>query len=437
MTCWDVFEELGKPLIQAVAFPVPAALAEGPEAWKSATVRRVMCMGSVIRNPLVPIFTDREHADLAEQFARKAAATVAPCIGHLADRTPVFQDDQSRRFSVTKAGDRAFIFPHDVEQPMSAVDPEVLLVPQVEIVPDEISAEMRAAQDIVSLNSKSPTPVFDHVVMGGTFDHMHPGHRQLLTMASLTCGTKGRLVVGVTSDAMLRKKKFRELIESVEARVQGVEHFLTTVNPEIEVEVHVINDPGGPSIVDPLLQAIVVSSETVRGGVWVNDKREAKGLNRLTILTVERSAAATCSSTYLRQYLSSHPPATSQPFDASAAADLLVAAWASKGHGLLPSLADVPHPPSINEVYDVHDAMRCHPRVKETLGGCAGFKVGGIGAAIDPATNVPVPAVCGILVGSGMYYISEPTSSTPSVAGSVGSQNLFMIEVRTSVVNRN
>ena len=254
MTCWDVFEELGKPLIQAVAFPVPAALAEGPEAWKSATVRRVMCMGSVIRNPLVPIFTDREHADLAEQFARKAAATVAPCIGHLADRTPVFQDDQSRRFSVTKAGDRAFIFPHDVEQPMSAVDPEVLLVPQVEIVPDEISAEMRAAQDIVSLNSKSPTPVFDHVVMGGTFDHMHPGHRQLLTMASLTCGTKGRLVVGVTSDAMLRKKKFRELIESVEARVQGVEHFLTTVNPEIEVEVHVINDPGGPSIVDPLLQ---------------------------------------------------------------------------------------------------------------------------------------------------------------------------------------
>ena len=118
-----------------------------------------------------------------------------------------------------------------------------------------------------------------------------------------------------------------------------------------------------------------MSSETVRGGVWVNDKREAKGLNRLTILTVERSAAATCSSTYLRQYLSSHPPATSQPFDASAAADLLVAAWASKGHGLLPSLADVPHPPSINEVYDVHDAMRCHPRVKETLGGCAGFKV--------------------------------------------------------------
>lgn len=118
-----------------------------------------------------------------------------------------------------------------------------------------------------------------------------------------------------------------------------------------------------------------MSSETVRGGVWVNDKREANGLNRLTILTVERSAAATCSSTYLRQYLSSQLQEAREAFDASAAAEVLVSAWASRGHSLLSSIADVPHPPSINEVYDVHDAMRCHPVVKEALGGCAGFKV--------------------------------------------------------------
>lgn len=272
MTCWDVFEELGKPLIQAVAFPVPAARAEaegqpegegeGEVAWEPAIIRRVLGMGSAVRNPQVPVFTDSAHVELAEQFARKAAATVAPCIGHLADRTPVFEDDQRRRYSVTKAGERAFIAPpndddDDLEQPkvFAVVVPGgVRLETLVEVVPDEVTAEMRAAQDIVSLNSHSPTPVFDHVVMGGTFDHMHPGHRQLLTMASLTCGTKGRLVVGVTSDAMLHKKKFRELIEPVEARVKGVEHFLATVNPAIEVEVHVINDPGGPSVVDPLLQ---------------------------------------------------------------------------------------------------------------------------------------------------------------------------------------
>ena len=42
---------------------------------------------------------------------------------------------------------------------------------------------------------------FDAICLGGTFDHMHSGHKILLTQASLL--TKRRMLIGVTSSALL------------------------------------------------------------------------------------------------------------------------------------------------------------------------------------------------------------------------------------------
>jgi cytidyltransferase-like protein len=42
--------------------------------------------------------------------------------------------------------------------------------------------------------------------MGGTFDHMHLGHKLLLTQACLL--TKDTLHVGITGDALLAKKAY-------------------------------------------------------------------------------------------------------------------------------------------------------------------------------------------------------------------------------------
>ena len=264
MTSWDLLQEHEKPLVQVSVFPLkahqtPFPWLEHPVVQRELGLKLPVQSQETLKSQVPAIFVDDFHdqGGYGDAVLRTSAVVAAA----EAAGAPVFR--------------------------LGSV----------------VTEEMRSKQDILSLNDATPTPTFDHVVMGGTFDHMHSGHRQLLTMASLVSGQAGRVVVGVTSDTILKRKKASDLIEPGSVRREAVLSFLKAVNPETVVEIHEIFDAGGPSIVDPLLQAIVVSSETLRGGLWVNDKREAAGLNRLTILTVERSAAATCSSTYLRSYL--------------------------------------------------------------------------------------------------------------------------------------
>lgn len=65
----------------------------------------------------------------------------------------------------------------------------------------------------------------------------------------------------------------KELIEPYSVRVQRLQEFLQDVKPSLQVEVVPLDDPFGVSIVDPLLECIVVSEETRKGGEAVNKKR--------------------------------------------------------------------------------------------------------------------------------------------------------------------
>lgn len=70
--------------------------------------------------------------------------------------------------------------------------------------------------------------LYSHVVLGGTFDRLHPGHKILLSTALLRCDT--RLTVGVTSPALLTRKTLPELIQPVDERMRGVESFISQVS---------------------------------------------------------------------------------------------------------------------------------------------------------------------------------------------------------------
>lgn len=124
-----------------------------------------------------------------------------------------------------------------------------------------------------------PSVLYQHVVLGGTFDRLHPGHKILLTSALLRCSS--RLTVGVTAPALLTGKVLPELIQPVTERMDGVSKFLTAVRPEVERNIVQISDHFGPSIVLPELQCIVGSQETERGCRAVNVKRAEAGLAQL------------------------------------------------------------------------------------------------------------------------------------------------------------
>ncbi|RHZ80613.1 hypothetical protein Glove_134g207 [Diversispora epigaea] len=126
---------------------------------------------------------------------------------------------------------------------------------------------------------------YKNVAVGGTFDHLHAGHKILLTMSAWI--TRQRLICGVTGDSMLANKKYKEFLEPIETRIAKTNHFLNTINRVLIYEVVPIYDVYGPTVTDPNIQALVVSKETISGAYSINEERKRKGLDPLDISIIE------------------------------------------------------------------------------------------------------------------------------------------------------
>ncbi|KDE09386.1 hypothetical protein MVLG_00292 [Microbotryum lychnidis-dioicae p1A1 Lamole] len=123
------------------------------------------------------------------------------------------------------------------------------------------------------------------VALGGTFDHLHAGHKILLTLAASL--TLRKLIVGVTDTQLLTTKKYHQFLEPIEQRIQTTRDFLEWVRPGIEHHIVPIQDPYGPTATEADIQAIVVSEETRAGGQAVNKKRLEASFNELDIWIIE------------------------------------------------------------------------------------------------------------------------------------------------------
>lgn len=168
-------------------------------------------------------------------------------------------------------------------------------------------------------------PAFRSVAVGGTFDHLHAGHKLLLTVTALLlnapdpghASSHRSITIGITGDKLLQKKKFVDQMQDWDKRQRAVEIFLLGIlelrlptdslkstdratSPDtggrivrqrfesgLAINYDEIFDPFGPTITDPAITALVVSGETRSGGQAVNDKRESQGWSLLEILEVD------------------------------------------------------------------------------------------------------------------------------------------------------
>jgi phosphopantetheine adenylyltransferase len=165
----------------------------------------------------------------------------------------------------------------------------------------------------------SPTETHSVVCLGGTFDHLHPGHKLLLTAATLLlkvaekgAATPARFIIGITGDELLKRKKYAEFVQSWDLRVSNVIEFLSSIlqlsksgwkDPDVTkkdgevvarvrdgtIEIHcvLIQDAFGPTITEENMTALVVSGETRSGGAAVNERRRDRGWHELEIFEVD------------------------------------------------------------------------------------------------------------------------------------------------------
>lgn len=109
--------------------------------------------------------------------------------------------------------------------------------------------------------------LFNCVALGGTFDHLHSGHKLMLSLAVLT--SRDRILCGVTASEMLTTKNHPEKLETLDNRMLTVQKFFSEFKEGCEgkVEIVTLRDPFGPTIELDDLDALVVSPETLSGGL--------------------------------------------------------------------------------------------------------------------------------------------------------------------------
>jgi len=163
-------------------------------------------------------------------------------------------------------------------------------------------------------------PSFPVVALGGTFDHLHAGHKILLSMSAWIATQK--VIVGVTDDVLLVNKSNKHLLQSIVERTSRIRAFLTLFKPSLELDIVPIDDVFGPTGWDPNIQALVVSKETLSGGAAIEKWRKEKGLPSLETFIIDVISAkeildtedeeylkkTKMSSTFIRQWISAKEP---------------------------------------------------------------------------------------------------------------------------------
>jgi cytidyltransferase-like protein len=122
--------------------------------------------------------------------------------------------------------------------------------------------------------------MFSKVVIGGTYDMLHKGHKKLLD-AGFLVGKE--VVIGLTSDEFASRFRVGR-ISSYEARKMNLEDYLKKFGQKYKIVK--IDDSYGVATIDPGIDCIVASEETLLRASEINAIRFKKGLERLYIVVV-------------------------------------------------------------------------------------------------------------------------------------------------------
>ncbi|MFW9877374.1 MAG: pantetheine-phosphate adenylyltransferase [Candidatus Thorarchaeota archaeon] len=123
------------------------------------------------------------------------------------------------------------------------------------------------------------------VGLGGTFDHLHEGHKFLLKTA---LSVSEFIEIGLTTQNLLENKQFTSKLEDYTTREKKIKEFIssfTSINRINIVEIKDWDDMNKYAQ-DPEYEGLIVSQETYENALKLNNNREEMGLNPLILIVI-------------------------------------------------------------------------------------------------------------------------------------------------------
>lgn len=126
---------------------------------------------------------------------------------------------------------------------------------------------------------------FNCVCLGGTFDHLHQGHKSLLKVA-FKMGF--HVAIGLATKILFSHKKYHNIIQPYEVRKDAIEDYISS---ELKISNYAyqfipLEDPFGPAVENPQIDAQICSQETYRGCIEINKIRRKRGIKPTKIVIV-------------------------------------------------------------------------------------------------------------------------------------------------------
>lgn len=140
-------------------------------------------------------------------------------------------------------------------------------------------SEIKAFIESMTSYAVSSLRKYESVAVGGTFDHIHLGHKALLQRAFEVADL---VFIGLTSDRFVALEG-KKTVHDFGTRRKYLEEFLSNTYPGRKFVITALDSKFGAGIFTENIQAIVVSAETLPNVDAANAKRSQMGLPKMKI----------------------------------------------------------------------------------------------------------------------------------------------------------
>lgn len=121
---------------------------------------------------------------------------------------------------------------------------------------------------------------YQHLVLGGSFDLLHLGHKHFLKKAFKISNF---VSIGITSDNYNRSVG-KITFENESQRLKNLKQFLTQEDLIQKANIIFINDVYGNTLQVPNIDAILVTQDSRKGADLINSKRLKNGLSKIQVV---------------------------------------------------------------------------------------------------------------------------------------------------------